>query len=272
MDEVVQTVYYTSAGYLLRTNDTGDSDGGAPFHFTLVTPDGTAKKIDLTLGEVVPSTDADQPYLAYAETAASGQISVVVLDVTNGDEVARVDVPGKMTWAGWGAPPVALDGDHVYVGTDDVTQVVDWRTGEVTTTDVVTGYPSISNGRAVVSAQDGLRIVDVATGDAVFTSDGKGSWFARLSPDGRYALVYDQMQGPQDAEIYSLDSGAHVPIDGEPYGYGFTPAGDLFHVSAKGVEVCTGTTGECTTTPLAEGVHLDDAVYFVRVAGVAYES
>ena len=36
MDEVAQTLYYTSAGLLVRTNKDGASDGGAPFHFALV--------------------------------------------------------------------------------------------------------------------------------------------------------------------------------------------------------------------------------------------
>ena len=31
-----QTLYYTSAGLLVRTNKDGASDGGAPFHFALV--------------------------------------------------------------------------------------------------------------------------------------------------------------------------------------------------------------------------------------------
>ena len=38
MDEVAQTLYYTSAGLLVRTNKDGASDGGAPFHFALVSP------------------------------------------------------------------------------------------------------------------------------------------------------------------------------------------------------------------------------------------
>ena len=59
MPEVAQTLYYTSAGLLVRTNKTGASDGGAPFHFQLVGADGTAQPLDLTLGEVVPSTDPD---------------------------------------------------------------------------------------------------------------------------------------------------------------------------------------------------------------------
>src|SRR3954449_13534890 len=36
MPEVAQTLYYTSAGILVRTNKDGSSDGGAPFHFELV--------------------------------------------------------------------------------------------------------------------------------------------------------------------------------------------------------------------------------------------
>jgi hypothetical protein len=272
LDEVVQTIYYTSAGYLVRTNATGDSDGGDPFHFVLVTPDGRTSPLDLTLGEVVPSTDAAQPYLAYAETADSGQVNVVVLDVRTGDQVARVDLSGLMVWHGaWDAPPVALDGNLVYVATKDVTQVVNWRTGEVTSTDLITGYPSVAGGRSVVSSGNGVRIVDVASGETLFEPSGQGAWFARLSPDGRYALVFDQVR-QRRAEAYDLDSGTHVLLDGDPSGYGWTVDGNLFSVSPQGVEECAAATGTCTTTPLADGVRLDDAVYFVRMAGVAYES
>ena len=75
--EVAQTLYYTSAGLLVRTNKTGDSDGGAPFHFQLVGADGKAQPLDLTLGEVVPSTDPTQPYLAYSEADGDG-VRVIV--------------------------------------------------------------------------------------------------------------------------------------------------------------------------------------------------
>jgi hypothetical protein len=115
MDEVAQTLYCTSAGLLVRTNRDGASDGGAPFHFAQVTSDGTVDRLSLTLGEVVPSTDPRQPYLAYAD-AASGEVQVVVVDVTTGAEAARVDVPGMSDWGGWEAPPVALDGEDVLVG------------------------------------------------------------------------------------------------------------------------------------------------------------
>src|SRR5262249_46491672 len=67
MPEFAQSMYYTSAGLLVRTNKDGSSDGGAPFHFELVKADGRTKKLRVTLGEVVPSTDPDLPYLAWAK-------------------------------------------------------------------------------------------------------------------------------------------------------------------------------------------------------------
>ena len=91
-------IYYTSAGLLVRTNKDGASDGGAPFHFVLVAPDGTAQKLGLTLGEVVPGVDPTQPFLAYADMAGDTE-QVVVHDLTTDQEVARFDVPGPMTGA-----------------------------------------------------------------------------------------------------------------------------------------------------------------------------
>ena len=83
--------------------------------FSLVRNDGSVQPLDVTFEEVVPSTDPTQPYLAYAQVT-DGTVEVVVLDVTSETEVARVTVPGNLSWGGWRAPPVALDGDHVYVG------------------------------------------------------------------------------------------------------------------------------------------------------------
>ena len=62
----------------------------------------------------MPSTDPGQPYLAYADAGAA-RSQVVVLDVSTDAEVARVDVPGVPDWGGWEAPPVALDGEDVFV-------------------------------------------------------------------------------------------------------------------------------------------------------------
>jgi hypothetical protein len=111
-------------------------------------------------------------------------------------------------------------------------------------------------------------------------SDEEFTQFVHVAWPGLYRTAYLLLGDPALAEdlvqtaleVYDLDSGSHVPVDGAASGYGWTTDGDLFSVSAKGVEECAGTTGECTTTPLAEGVHLADAVYFVRMAGTPYES
>ena len=269
LDEVAQTIYYTSAGYLVRTNATGNSDGGAPFHFVLLRPDGTTTKLGLTLGEVVPSTDADQPYLAYAETD-NGRIEVVVMDVTTGEEVARVPVTGQMTWGGWSAPPVALDGDQIYVGTDGATAVVDWRTGEVSTTDRVgPGYPTVVGGRSLTSTDGRLRILDVGTGDVLFESDGEGFPWGQISPDGRFATIQDQMSDNPTLEVYTLDTESHITVAGPAPQLGWTPDGTLFGVSEQGLSMCSATTGRCTTTPLPTGVHLAG---FVPLSGTPNES
>ena len=124
--------------------------------------------LDVTFEETVPSTDPDQPYLAYAEEVDE-VVQVVVLDVRDGSEAARVPVPDAKKWGGWEAPPVSLDGDLVYVGTDDVQRVVDWRTGEVSTTDAVgPGFPNVRDGHAVMYADRGTSVVDVSDGSVIF--------------------------------------------------------------------------------------------------------
>ena len=78
----------------------------------------------------------------------------------------------------------------MYVGTDDIARVVNWRTGEITETDAIApGYPEVFGGRA---ESDG-RIVDATTGKTLLEVDADDSYVS-LSPDGRYASVssYDE--------------------------------------------------------------------------------
>jgi hypothetical protein len=276
MDEVAQTLYYTSAGLLVRTNATGNSDGGAPFHFALVTGDGTVTKLALTLGEVVPTTDPRQPYVAYAE-ADGGEVRVVVRDVTTDQVVASVDVPGLSDWGGWEAPPVSLDSDDVYVGTSSGAVVVNWRTGEVTTSDVLPpGPPDVRSGRTVVSDDGETTVVDATTGASVFTvpSPGKYDPWVRLAPDGRSVTALDLGQGQPKGGLdwYAVDTGAHATLPGDPSTYGWDATGDAYSVTQDGITECLAAGHMCRTTPLPEGVRLDDAVYFVRLGGVVYES
>ena len=265
MDEVVQQIYYTSAGLLVRTNKDGASDGGAPFHFVLVTPDGTARKLGLTLGEITPGVDPTQPLVAYAEMDGDTE-QVVVHDLTTDEDVARFDVPGQMTWGGWDAAPVALSGDLVFVGNDEPV-AVNWRTGEVTKTGALPdGMPVVNGGRTVLSDRKSAEVVDLATGATLLTITDPNAWVT-LSPDGRYAKAASD----PGVEIYDVQSGAHVSLPGNGFDYGWTADGRLFSVSGESLKVCSPTTGDCSEQPLPGGLSFGKDE-FLRYAGSIYES
>jgi hypothetical protein len=275
MPEVAQTLYYTSAGILVRTNKDGSSDGGAPFHFQLVRADGTASKLDVTLREVIPSTDPTQPYLAWA-TMTDGTIRVVVHDVRTGQDVAKVEVPGTFTWGGWEAPPVALSGDQVYVGTDGPTTVVNWRTGATGTSDVLPHHtvPEVFGGRLVTTTARGQRdaeaeVVDAATGrDLLDIPIGRLDQVT-LSPDGRFAqVVTGAFDPPVHLNVYDVDSGDSVSLPDSVAGYGWASDGDLFQVAGNSLTLCPAGGGSCrtSTVPPVGSKNL------VRYAGQAFES
>jgi hypothetical protein len=270
-DEIVQAMYPTSAGVLVRTNGTGASDGGAPFHFALVSPDGTVHDLGLTLGEVVPSTDPGQPYLAYTSRQGNA-VQAVLVDVTTGREAARVDVPGSFTRTGWEAPPVALSGDDLYVATDDGATVVHWRTGDSAPAAAALGpgIPVVAGGHVVVQKGEDqpVSVVDAQSGDTLLDITAGKYPYVTLSPDGRFAKAVDQDK-ESGFQVYAVDTGTSVPFDGAPWTYGWTSDGDLFSVSPAGVQVCAATTGTCRTTSLPAGVTLGGGL---RVMGLTYES
>ncbi len=72
----------------MRHGDNNWSDGGGPQRFSLVRPDGTVDRIGVTTEETVHSTDATQPYLAYAEETEAG-VDVVVRDLRDDSEAAE---------------------------------------------------------------------------------------------------------------------------------------------------------------------------------------
>ena len=95
-DDAIKSLYYTSAGVLVRHGDNNWSDGGGPQRFSLVRPDGTVDPIDVVTEETVHSTDPTQPYLAYAEETDAG-IDVVLRDLRDDTEAARVSIPGPFS-------------------------------------------------------------------------------------------------------------------------------------------------------------------------------
>ena len=264
MPEVAQTLYYTSAGLLVRTNKDGSSDGGAPFHFELVRADGTATKLGVTLGEVVPSTDPTEPYLAWA-TMSGDRIQVVVHDVATDRDVATVDVPGTFDWGGWEAPPVSLSGDQVYVGTNHTTAVVNWRTGAATTTDVVPGstMPTVDGGRTVVQGIDSTLVVDTETGKTLLDISAASGGNVTLSPDGGFAMVATR----RGTDLYAVDTGGKVQVPAT--GWAWAPDGsEVFRVHDSTLERCGTGSGECHDSPIpALGKNA-----FVRYPGISFES
>lgn len=247
-DDAIKSLHYTSVGVLVRHGDNNWSDGGGPQRFSMVSPDGTVSRMDVTLEETVHATDPTEPYLAYAEVT-NGQAEVVVHDLRDDTEVARIAIPSADPGGGWDAPAVSLAGDIVYVGTAPTPYAVNWRTGDVQETDAVSsGIPGVQGGR--ISSYSGpASVIDVATGETLLTVPDKG--YFNLSPDGRYAmfssedaLVNGEVEG---VDVYSVDTGDHVTLPGAAWDYGWTGKGDLFTVTKKELTTCHADTGECTS-------------------------
>ncbi len=249
-DNAVKSLFYTSAGVLVRHGDNANSDGGGPQRFSLVTPDGTVNRLGLETEGAVHASDVDQPYVTYAEEV-DGQLQVVVYDVAADAEEARVTVgPTTESWF-----PVSIDGETVYVedGYDNPAYAVDWRSGNVTESDIASVW-NVADGRVTATADRQATVVDVASGD-VLVSSSSGSF--ALSPDGRYALLTadeEDLAPDQEVpmEVFDLTSESSVTILGTPYDWGWTADGDLFQVADNQVRTCASATGECTTAPYAQ--------------------
>ena len=244
-DTAVKSLYYTSAGVVVRHGDNPYSDGGGPQRFSLVTPDGTVHRLGLETEETVHASDLDQPYIAYGE-AVDGELFVVVHDVVADEEVARVPVgPTKETWF-----PVAIDGDTVYVqnGYDGRSFAVDWRAGDIEAWDREDVW-QIAGGHAGTEVEGRPAVIDAASGETVVLGEGGG--YFDLSPDGRYAQLVDEEE-TEGFEVYDVASGTAVTLPGNPFDYGWTAGGDLFQVTKGEVRTCDTATGECTAEPYAQ--------------------
>jgi len=269
--EKVKVLYYTSAGLLVRSGTTPWTDDPGPSHYSLVAPDGTLSRLDLDLGDRVPATDPDQPVVAYADAAGPGRWDVVVRDVSTGEELSRTTVDGAFTWGGWEAPPVELDGDLVYVGLDDETVAVDWRAGEVNSTTLsASSFPEVAGGYVVRSDKRSVDVVDLGSGDVVYSTAADGYPYITLSPDGRFAKVVRQDEREEEGfAVVDLRTGEVATIDRAPWDFGWTPAGNLISVDLKARELttCAPTTGACSSDPVSGPVGGE-----LKLAGLAYES
>lgn len=262
-DTAVKSLFYTSAGVLVRHGENQFSDGGGPQRFSLVREDGTVSPIGVVTEETVPGTDPGEPYLAFAEQASDGGFEVVVRDLRDDTEAARVPLPADATatGGGWSVPPVALDGDRVWVGTGPQPYVVDWRAGAVEATDAVDpGFLEIVGGRHLDEGEEGAAVVDAASGERLLElplrNDEETSSSPSLSPDGRFVMVtVEDLPGaggyapPSSFEVYSVETGEAVTVEQPPYGVGWTASGDLFSLTETELTTCDADSGACTTRP-----------------------
>ena len=273
VEGVVKSLYYTSAGVLARTGASPNTD--APHSsYVLIGADGGEDSFNLELGDRVPGTDPTLPYLAYAtETDDPLEWDVVLRDVRTGEVAQKIRVDGAFTWGGWVAPPVALSGDHLYVGLDAATLDVSWRTGDATASRVLpeSSAPVVAAGRTVLGD---ARVVDSQTGSQVARVPLRGAAMLMLSPDGQHALrlpwrtceddgscTFDQSM----SEVVDLATGTSVTVPlGD--GVGWTPDGALVRVTGSSVDVCDPTTGECQSSPSQIGDH------DLRIGGTSYEA
>jgi hypothetical protein len=273
VEGVVKSLYYTSAGVLVRTG-AGPYTDAPHSNYVLIGADGGEDSFHLELGDRAPGTDPTLPYLAYATTTDDPlEWDVVLRDVRTGEVAQRIRVHGAFTWGGWVAPPVALSGDHLYVGLDAATLDVSWRTGDVTMSRVLpeSSMPVVAAGRTVV---DDSRVVDSQTGSQVARIPLRGAAMLMLSSDGGHALrlpwrncddqgscIFDQ----PTSEVVDLATGTSVTVPlGD--GVGWTPDGALVRVSGSTVDVCDPSTGECQSTPSQIGDH------DLRIGGTSYEA
>ena len=248
-DKAVKSLYYTSAGVLVRHGNNSASDGGGPQRFSLVRDDGSLSAVSVQTEETVHATDPDEPYLAYGQVV-EGELVVFVRDVSTDEEVARIPVAAtRDSWF-----PVSLDGDRVIVqnGYGNTTYAVDWRSGDVAEADVVEHGIGVAGGRTVVTRDGGSVVLDVATGDEILDVPGEG--WASLSPDGRFVQVTSEDysgEEPRETLVYDVLAGTQVSVSGS-WGWGWTPDGDLFAVDTEKrvLTTCDPSTGECAEIPV----------------------
>lgn len=291
-DPAVRGLYYTSAGVLVRHGRDYAMDGSSRDGYSLVETDGSVTGLDLRIGDVSPSADPTQPYLAYARpVGGDSEWEVVVLDLRTGRPAATVPVDGTFTWGGWDAPPVALSGDRVYVGLDDAVVAVDWRSGDASTTPLpASTYPDINADRYLqidngVSADGAemdvsVRVRDALTGETLLDLPHVGDRFASLSPDGEHVLVLPymmigeggQIQRMSGAVLHTVDTGESMAIPDSPVGgYGWTPDGLVLSLTQDSATLCDAAEGTCSTSALDLGLTADD-IGTVRLGGMVNES
>ena len=225
LDEVAQTIYYTSAGLPgAHQRDRQRPTAARRSTSRWSAPTGRSTKLDLTLGEVVPSTDPTSRTWRTPRPTTAGRGRRPRRDDRRGGRpraVHRSDDVGRLVGAAGGAGRRP----RLRRRRDGATAVVDWRTGEVSTDGSRRPWLPDVRRRPLADRRptDGSRIVDVDTGDVLFEPRRVGFPWRRISPDGRFATI----AGPDGATARPSRSttstpASHVTVEGPARQLGWT--------------------------------------------------
>ncbi len=272
--DTVHSLHYTSDGVLVRSNPNGGaSDGSGPESLTLVRLDGTTVDLGTIPEGVGPATDPEEPVYVLAEERGDGFVAVV-RDAETGeslDEVSLPDLPPSY----WEVPPLALDGDTLYVGYKKSVVAVDLGSGDDTVVDgLAGGIPDVVEGRTVVQQSDSLVVREVATGMELLSVDvdgRRGMPWGTLSPDGRFLRVVDEgeMTGESESiQVYDVATGGLQELS-HAFGWGWTAHGGLFRVDRDTLTTCDAATGACKESAISPALPPNADV---RLGGMVYES
>ena len=266
--EAVKALYYTSAGVVVRSGTSSDTNEGQS-HYELVTPTGERSTIDVDMGNQVAEFEPDSTRFAYA-TQDDGRLEVVVHDVVSDEELARVTVLDHPVESGWEAPKVSIDGDWVWVQDYPTGWIeVDWRTGTVRPVTDTADTFEIQNGHYAVQRGHDWEIRSTADGQTVGEVRMPKGWYAFFSPDGRLMRsfpddVRDVDETPS-AFVHDVATGESFEYPDAGYDLGWTPDGHLLVLVGDTVKTCAALSGSCTVRPFAGSGT-------VRLGGAPYEA
>ncbi|HSX67620.1 hypothetical protein [Nocardioides sp.] len=277
----VKAMYYTSAGVMVRTGRTPYTEGDSTSNYFVLSGDGTVRDFSLSLGDKKPGSDPSLPYLAYSVKGGPQDWELVLRDVRTGEVATRVPYDGAFTWGGWNAPPTALSGDFAYVGVDDATLRINWRTGDVEKAKGLSAgrMPTVMGGNELVEDHDDRpdgvmlnpddpvqlthQVLDAESGQALRSVEVTGTVMStpvpQLSADGRHVLLKPWLMCEEDgdctyetptAEVVSVTTGDRRTFTIGAGTFGWSPDGRLLLVQESEVRSCDADTGECVATPV----------------------
>jgi hypothetical protein len=265
--EAIKALYYTSAGVVVRSGDSEDTGDGIST-YTLVSPTGEKSLVHADSSDRIPGFEPDSTNFAYSDQS-TGQLVVVVHDVVTDRELARVTVLDHHVETGWDAPPVSIDGDVVWVRTDEGWTQVNWRTGDVRQVPDTEDTYELQNGRYAVQRGNVWEIRSMADRSLVGEVRMLRGWYAFFSPDGRFMRSFPNdtrnTDERPDSYVHDVAGGTRFNHADAGYDIGWTPDGHLLVLDGQTVRTCDPMSDACT-------VRAFDGTGSVKLGGAPYEA